>query len=101
MAVSYEWDMEKYTIDASDENAEIEDHYFGDKLIDVGFPSDHTQRLVLVRTADGGERSWAYVDESRMLPKFFSIPREDGKYYETEVKVPQRFHREIAKTACG
>lgn len=98
--ITYEWDMEEYDIAADNSEAEIVDHYHGDKLIDIGFPSDHKQKLVLVRDDDNG-RLWAYVDESRMLPKYFSRPEADGKYYETNVKVPQRFHREIAKTACG
>lgn len=100
MSVIYEWDLELYNMDASDSEAEIIEHNFGDKLIDVGFPSAHNEMLVLVRDADG-ERSWAYVDNSYMLPKYFSRPEADGKYYETNIKVPQRFHREIAKVACG
>lgn len=98
--VVYEWDMEEYNIDASDSEAEVIGHYHSDTLIGVGFPSDHTQKLVLVRD-DNSSRLWAYVDDSRMLPKYFSRPEADGKYYETSVKVPERFHREIAKVACG
>lgn len=101
MSVIYEWDLETYDRDANDQEAEILDHSFGEKLSDVGFPSAHDERLVLVRTVDGGDRQWAYVDNSRMLPKYFSIPQSDGKYYETATKVPQQFHRDIAKFACG
>lgn len=98
--VGYEWDLEEYNINADDPEAEIIDHNHGGKLIDVGFPSDKSQKLVLVRNSEAG-RLWAYVDESRMLPKYFSRPETDGKYYETDVKVPQKFHREIARVACG
>lgn len=101
MAVNYEWCIEEYDIDAADPEAEIVDHRFGDKLIEVGFATNRTELLVLVRTTDEGDRCWAYVNNSHMLPKYFSIPKEDGKYYEIDVAVPQRFHREIARIACG
>lgn len=100
MTVHYEWCKEVYDIRHDDPDAEIVDLIFGDKLIEVGFATSHLEQLVLVRTTDSGDRSWAYVDESLMLPKYFSIPQSDGKYYETNVKVPQRFHREIAREAC-
>lgn len=97
---NYEWDLELYDRDADDPEAEIVDHNFGEKLVDVGFPSTHTEKTVLVRDDEAG-KLWAYVDESRMLPKYFSRPEADGKYYETNVLVPQRFHREIARFASG
>ena len=100
MTVWYEWDLEEYDINANDPDAEIVDHNHGDKLVELGFPADHKQKLVLVRNTEDS-RLWAYVDDSRMLPKYFSRPEADGKYYETNVKVPQKFHREIAKYACG
>lgn len=96
---SYEWDKEEYDIAADDPKAEIIDHNFGEKLVDVGFPCVKTELLVLVRDSEQG-KLWAYVDDSRMLPRYFSRPEADGKYHETNVKVPQRFHREIAAYAC-
>ena len=54
----YEWDMEEYDILPDDPEAEIVDHHHGDKLIDVGFPSDHRQKLVLVRNDDETGRLW-------------------------------------------
>ena len=95
--VTYEWDLE--TFDA--ESGDILDHYFGERLRDVPFPACKTERLVLVRTTGDQvqgivDRQWAYVDDSFMLPKHFSIPGPD-KEYETDIKVPVRFHREIAR----
>lgn len=94
MTIYYEWDIE--TVDGED----IVDHHHEDKLEDLHFPTlAHDERLVLVR--DDGTRLWAYVDESKMLPKYFSRPEADGNYHETNVKVPQRFHREIARVMRG
>ena len=87
-------------MDAEDPEAEIVDLSFGDKLFEVGFAQTKFDKLVLVRDSEQG-KLWAYVDESHMLPKYFSRPEEDGKYYETNVLVPQRFHREIARVARG
>ena len=96
----YEWCIETYDIDANDPEAEIVDLSFGKKLVQVGFPSTHLEKLVLVRDS-AHDKLWAYVDNSCMLPKYFSRPEADGEYHETNVPVPQRFHREIAKYACG
>lgn len=102
MSVTYEWDLESWDGDPDKEpDAEVLDHHHGDKLLDVPLPASKTEKLVLVRTTDDGSRLWAYVDESRMLPRHFSRPEPDGKYYETDVKVPQRFHREIARVMAG
>lgn len=98
--VGYEWDLE--TWDGTGPEAEVVDHHHGDTLKTVPWPSVEAERLVLVRDEDGGERLWAYVDhDSKMLPKFFSKPTAGGDYAETQVAVPQRFHREIARAACG
>jgi hypothetical protein len=97
---SYEWCIEEYNNDADDPEAEIVDLNFGDKLIEVGFSQNKFEKLVLVRDSQQG-KLWAYVDESHMLPKHFYRPEEDGKYYETDVEIPKRFHREIARVACG
>ena len=85
MAIEYEWDIETVCPDTGD----VLDH-------------DHTLRipgslemLVLVRDDDGG-RSWAYVNEGR-LPGYFSVPEADGEYYETNMRVPARFARELQK----
>jgi hypothetical protein len=93
--VGYEWDLE--TWEGEGEDAECVEHNHADKLADVPFPASRFEKLVLVRSTDGGSRSWAYVDQSMMLPRFFSQPGPDGNDYETDVRVPQRFHREIAR----
>ncbi len=97
MTVSYEWCVEVYE---TDENSDIIDNMFSDKLKNLPWLLQPNERHVLIRTTDD-DRQWAYVDETRMLPKYFSIPCEDGKYHETATAVPQRFHREIARVACG
>lgn len=97
MAVTYEWDIE--TWDPATE--EILDHYHADKLEDL-LPhfvrQDPTMRLVLIRETgdqvDGiTSRLWAYVGDNWSLPRTF----EEAGEVETEVAVPQRFHRMIAK----
>lgn len=95
--VEYEWDVE-----TSDEYGDILEHDFRDMLRDLPWLLDKNQVHVLVRTTEDGDRSWAYVDtQSRMLPAEFSVPDAEGVYQETGVRVPQRFHREIARVACG
>jgi hypothetical protein len=95
MTVYYEWDLESWELFGDEE--ECLDHNHADKLSDLPTPSTPGEKLVLVRDAVGS-RLWAYVDPvSRMLPKYFSRPEAGGNYHETNVKVPQRFHREIAR----
>jgi len=94
MTVFYEWDIESY----DEPDGDIMDHQHADHLSDLPLPSTHLEKLVLVRNADEG-RLWAYA-ENGMLPSHFSRPEADGKYYETNVKVPKRFHREIAREWC-
>lgn len=103
--VVYEWDYE--TIDEFDD---IIDHDFHDEC--PGLPVDPAEQgltevarieLVLVRnvvigyadcfddSADLDERDWAYVKDGK-LPETF----QDGF-----TKVPQKFHRELAKTIAS
>ena len=87
--VGYEWDAE------TEIGGEIVDHDFRDKLIEV--PNlGPGQTLVLVRTTEDGDRSWAYVKDG-VLPVYFSIPCSDGEYHETGVAVPKRFHQEFSR----
>ncbi len=95
MRVSYEWDLETW------DELDCLDHHHAEKLRDLPTPSNKFEKLVLVRDVGDQvnglvDRMWAYVDESGMLPKYFSLPGP-SRYYETNVKVPQRFHREIAR----
>lgn len=92
MRIGYEWDIE-----TTDRDGDIIDHNHADRLRDLPTPSSKYETLVLVRTTEDGARMWAYVDDSRMLPRFFSVPGPDGHYHETAISVPQRFHREIAR----
>ena len=89
--VTYEWDIETVSNDG-----EVLDHHHADRLKDLPTPSTKNEVLVLIRDTET-ERLWAYVDESRMLPRYFSRPEADGQYHETSVAVPKRFHREIAR----
>lgn len=95
----YEWDMEML-----DENGDIDDHDFSDKC--PGIPDDPQYKLVLVRDTyewpsndpqrkcdpDLVDRLWAYVENGN-LPEYFS-----GCDYSTDVRVPIKFHRELADT---
>lgn len=96
--ITYEWDIE--TLDA---NGDILDHNFAEDLRDL-LPAFVTQnpsmRLVLVRHAgndlDGEtDRLWAYVDDAWNLPRCF----EAGEDMPTDVAVPKRYHRMIARAA--
>jgi hypothetical protein len=93
MGVFYEWDLETW------DETDCLDHLHADRLRDLPTPANDKDKLVLVRdvgdqTQGLTDRLWAYVDnESRMLPKYFS----DSGNELTNVKVPQRFHREIAR----
>ena len=104
MAVTYEWDIETVAYNGGD----IVDHNHRDRLHDFGgeeltqplnqdpIPGTGTYtQLVLVRTTHVGDRLWAYVSEDQKLPKFFSRPEADGKYYETNVPVPKRYRTEF------
>lgn len=90
---SYEWDIE--LLDA--ETGDILDHDHRDKLADFQIGDEDGSALVLVRDTgneDDGlqDRLWAYVTDGK-LPEFFS----DSGGRATGYKVPQRFHREVAK----
>jgi hypothetical protein len=82
----YEWDLEHLN-----EDGDIEDHDFADKLEDL--PKDEKGDLVLVRDVfifEGlCDRTWAYV-ENDTLPEYF----KDSYGVECE-KVPKRFHEEF------
>lgn len=100
--VSYEWDLETYDGDAQAKDSEVLDHTHADFLRDLAWLIEKNQVHVLVRTTEDGDRSWAYVDtKSRMLPAEFSAPDASGEYRSTGVRVPQAYHREIARVACG
>ena len=102
MAISYEWDHE-----TSDEHGDIDDHDFSDSLKMSGF--DHSMLyqkgndLVLVRNEGDQwegltDRFWAYArvaeDGKLYLPDHFN----QGTGYEMpNMKVPQRFHKELAR----
>ncbi len=102
MPLSYEWDLETYDGNAQAPESEVLEHLHADALRELPWLLDRYQVHVLVRTTEDGDRSWAYVDtQSRMLPAEFSVPNSEGVYVTTGVRVPQRFHREIARVACG
>ena len=92
MKTVYEWCAER--LDGED----IVDHRHADRLRDL-WPVDDDERLCLVRdTGDDinglSDRMWAYAD-NRMLPSHFTYCGEG--MHPNGFKVPQRFHREIAR----
>lgn len=99
MTVAYEWDIE--TVDPK--TGDIVDHNFNDDLAALlpdFVTQDPTMRLCLVRHVgddlDGEtDRLWAYMDDHWNLPRFFE--RSDDM--PTEVIVPKRYHRMIARAA--
>lgn len=90
--ISYEWDVEEL-----DDNGEILDHVWRDKLSDFRSPAFECRHaLVLVRDEGNEfeglqERFWAY-EEGGKLPEFFSDTQR-----ETRIRVPERFHAELKK----
>lgn len=101
MAVSYEWDVE-----CADQHGDINDHDHSAKLAPHaaiakagGQMSEGSNdlSLVLVRdvcdpdTGSVEEREWAYVVKGK-LPEYFT----DGVDAEG-IKVPKRFHEELAR----
>ncbi len=85
----YEWCYE-----TTDENGDIIENYFADKLSEFG-DNNKTDQLCLVRN-EGDEinglddRFWAYVKDGK-LPEFFS----DAMGEFIGVKVPKKFHKEL------
>lgn len=95
MTVVYEWDCELV-----DEHGDIIEHMHGASYAEVKAWSksnpckvENTHSIVLVRDDDEW-RSWAYVDDDGKLPVFF----QDAALCNV-ARVPQRFHKEIAKAA--
>lgn len=94
MKVAYEWDRETV-----DQYGDIIDHSHSDTLEPI---AEDGGRLVLVRDeyteADGvQDRLWAYVDDAGKLPEFFSRAGTGEDDWVTSVRVPQRFHKELAR----
>lgn len=93
----YEWDIE--TVDAEmlaegSTDPDIEGHEESDKCPSRVLASN--ERLVLVRhtgsDAEGVlDRFWAYVKDGKLPECFEDCGRP------TQIKVPQRFHAELAK----
>ena len=98
MTITYEWDIEE----VDRESGDILDHNHGSSLawlIPNAGAIIHQGRgdLVLVRNEGNNldgliDRCWAYA-QGYELPQYFSA--SDGS--ETDIKVPQRFHREIKR----
>lgn len=95
MSVDYEWCCE-----IVDEYEDIVDCMHSDTLTGAmeyrtrATDSDepYTYQICLVRTADNGDRAWAYLNDDGLLPACFA----DACGYDT-TKVPQRFHRETER----
>lgn len=103
MPIIYEWTRE--TVDP--ETGDILDTAFADDPRDV-WPTGANDRLALVRTTGDDvrgitDRMWAYADAARMLPAEFTYcGAEPGEADPPNgVRVPQRFHRQIARAAAG
>ena len=102
MSVSYEWDMEEV-----DEHGDVADHSFADTLASSGFdrselrPGRHEVEgfdLVLVRD-DDNDRVWAYcslIGGKLVLQDCWNNGIQ-GAGDMPNWKVPQRFHKELAR----
>lgn len=102
--VAYEWDVETYLDTDHSGDGDIVDHNHSQTAVDALSALREPQadpegtiktRLVLVRDVfDEGEdlvsRAWAYVEDGK-LPAMFNDTTCDI------AKVPQRFHKELAK----
>ena len=92
MSVDYEWCCE-----VVDCHGDIVDNYFADSLEDAwNWINDddyvNEYQICLVRTADNGDRAWAYLTDDGRLPAYFA-----DAYGHDTTKVPQRFHRETER----
>lgn len=88
MAVTYEWDIEKYDGDEIvDHNHRDIVHEFDGEELTLAVAEDG-YRLVLVRDDDSG-RSWAYVTNGELPTDFLDA------YGKIVAKVPQRFFKEF------
>lgn len=96
--ITYEWTVEQVN---ADEHEDIEDVYAVDSYAEArrATPLDGCfTRICVVRDRfdAAGElvyRCWAYVTDGR-LPECF-----EGAGYDTDIRVPKRFHNEIANTS--
>ena len=89
MAVDYEW-----CVEIVDCHGDIVTSYHSDTLTQAidWAEDDGTCSICLVRTADNGDRAWAYLTDDGRLPAYFA----DSSGHDT-TKVPQRFHRETER----
>lgn len=94
---SMEWLVE--TVEHEHDDIADLDHYrsYAEvKAATVDEPGDDQfYRIGLVRTTDGGDRSWAYM-ENGTLPERFS-----DAYGNDAVKVPARYHGEVASAGAA
>lgn len=102
----YEWDAEEWSGPESDPDAECLEHYHSETFAETWTTAQQLKargavnvRIVLVRddTTRGGGRSWAYLDERCFLPSEFTEPDAEGRYVANGVRVPLRFHAEVAR----
>lgn len=101
MTVYYEWDVETVTVCDSEqyEEGEVLEHYHCDSYAEaVQIASDNPEEgtalvIVLVRDDDYG-RAWAYLHNGKLPPEF-----EDAAGRRV-AKVPQRFVREVERSAA-
>lgn len=98
MAVIYEWDIEDWEYDNTNE-IEITDHWHENRL--DAYPIEELKmaieqgRLVLVRN-ENGYRDYAYVNSGNLPESFYRLA-SDGEYHETNLKVPKKYLKEFSK----
>ena len=96
--VHYEWDIETHSFNAGE--LEVEDHHFYDTLRDYQpaelaralDPNEPREVLVLVRTTDSGEKSWAYYDY-----QLKSLGAFQDAYQQPVCSAPAKYQKELER----
>lgn len=103
---TYEWDFEFWDYDENGDTIDINHNHWDtlpkDTFANLGPCEGGEVKLVLVRDVgnpDDGllDRTWAYLRDDGTLPEFFA----NANGHATGHKVPQRFHKELAKLASA
>ena len=105
MHTIYEWDIETWTLDESGDPEDCEDHNHFDSFekIRPGILAEvdgEAEQLVLVRdnfNKPYSPRGWAYAAREKTSGRWILPEHFEDAYGGNLGKVPQRFHRELAK----
>ena len=106
MTVTYEWIVEFIDSDGEIIDVHHHDNYVAAVATKAAEPTSDFDRAHIGLVRDVGndiegltDRAWAYIGDDGQLPEYFNCGETDDGPALSGHKVPQRFHREIAKGA--